>query len=294
MGGMVKIGMIGYNEGNGHPYSFSAIINGYDPHMMAKSPYPVIANYLSKRLPEEFGIRDFNITHIWSPDAKISQNIAECTFIPNVVSEYKNIKNEVDAIIIARDDVESHYEIANYFLNQGLPVLVDKPLCDRIEHLDHFLPYIENGQLMSCSGLRYQPEIVSLFDGKLDKEEICFVNTLTVLDWKKYGIHVLEAITPIMGNKIKKVSNLNDSRNRIVKIEYQSGQYALIQINDQCMNPIQASFYTKDKMYNTIFNQNFVCFKTMLSEFGRMITEKIIPIDPIETYQIVKTIIEGE
>jgi len=26
---MIKIGMIGLSEGNGHPYSFSAIINGY-------------------------------------------------------------------------------------------------------------------------------------------------------------------------------------------------------------------------------------------------------------------------
>ena len=27
---ILKIGMIGYNEGNGHPYSYSAIFNGYN------------------------------------------------------------------------------------------------------------------------------------------------------------------------------------------------------------------------------------------------------------------------
>ena len=27
---MIKIGIIGYSEGNGHPYSYSSIFNGFD------------------------------------------------------------------------------------------------------------------------------------------------------------------------------------------------------------------------------------------------------------------------
>ena len=27
----IRLGMIGMNDGNGHPYSWSAIFNGYDP-----------------------------------------------------------------------------------------------------------------------------------------------------------------------------------------------------------------------------------------------------------------------
>ena len=27
----IRLGMIGMNDGNGHPYSWSAICNGYDP-----------------------------------------------------------------------------------------------------------------------------------------------------------------------------------------------------------------------------------------------------------------------
>ena len=34
---MIKIGIIGTSEGNGHPYSFSAIINGYDDKNMSMS-----------------------------------------------------------------------------------------------------------------------------------------------------------------------------------------------------------------------------------------------------------------
>ena len=31
----VRVGMIGMSEGNGHPFSFSAIINGYDDDGLA-------------------------------------------------------------------------------------------------------------------------------------------------------------------------------------------------------------------------------------------------------------------
>lgn len=290
---MVKLGMVGYNEGNGHPYSFSAIINGYDSNEMAKSPYPVISNYLSERDKNEFGIGEYKVTHIWTPNISLSKNIANCTYIPNIVSNYEDLVGNVDAIIIARDDVESHYSLVKFFLEEGLSVFVDKPLCNSKEHLNYFMPFIESAQLMSCSGLRYHPDIISCFDGKLKKEEICFVNTFSVLDWMKYGIHVLEAITPIMGYNIKEIRSLNDPNNILAKIIYESGQYVLIQINKHCMNPISAEFYTFNSSFKTVFNKNFICFKNMLLKFTQMLETKKAPIHPEETYAIVETIIKG-
>ncbi len=34
---VMNLGIIGYNKNNGHPYSFSAIINGYDKNYLIKS-----------------------------------------------------------------------------------------------------------------------------------------------------------------------------------------------------------------------------------------------------------------
>ena len=48
----IKLGIIGYNEGNGHPYSFSAIINGFNPNA-DWSRYPQILEYLKlNQLPK--------------------------------------------------------------------------------------------------------------------------------------------------------------------------------------------------------------------------------------------------
>ncbi len=49
LGAELRLAMLGMIEGNGHPYSWSAIVNGYDPAAMAACPYPVIPVYLGKQ-----------------------------------------------------------------------------------------------------------------------------------------------------------------------------------------------------------------------------------------------------
>ena len=287
---MIKIGIIGYNEGNGHPYSFSAIINGFDKEKMARSRYPVIYNYLIKRKSVEFGIADFEVTHIWTPYKEISKEIADCTYIKNVVEHYEEFSGQVDAVIIARDDVESHYEIARYFLEQGLFVLVDKPLAINEGEIAYYRPFLEKARLMSCSGLRYKPEIETCFDQALRAEDICFINAYSVLDWYKYGIHVLEAVTPLLGNCVTKVQHLNDTLNCLVKISYAEGKYLLIQINKKYGWGIKADIFTKNGFFQVNFDDNFTCFKRMLQEFHQMIKSGKPSIPADETISILHSI----
>ena len=47
----MKIGIIGESKGNGHPYSWSAIINGFDSNILDKVPFPAIQNYLCHVVP---------------------------------------------------------------------------------------------------------------------------------------------------------------------------------------------------------------------------------------------------
>ena len=48
----IKAGIIGISDGNGHPYSWSAIANGFDLELIRKCGYPVISQYLEdKKVP---------------------------------------------------------------------------------------------------------------------------------------------------------------------------------------------------------------------------------------------------
>ena len=53
----IRLAMLGMVEGNGHPYSWSAIINGrYDMARMAECGYPSIPEYLGAQPKEALGI----------------------------------------------------------------------------------------------------------------------------------------------------------------------------------------------------------------------------------------------
>ena len=288
---LLKIGIIGYNEGNGHPYSFSSIINGYDDLHMKNSRYPIIYKYLKKRKKEDFGIPNVKVTHIWTPDISISTEISKCCFIGNVSESYEDFIGNVDAVIIARDDAKSHREIAEFFLKNEVFTFIDKPLCDSYEDLQFFIPFLRKGLLMSCSGLRYYPKILEISKLKNINKNIVYTNSNSFYDWFKYGIHVMESVIPIMGNEISWIQNIGEGENNIVRINYRAGNYSIIILNESSSFILSSQIICKNKTYNINYDDNFTCFKTLLFEFVKQIKSKKPSINPDETINLIYAMI---
>ncbi len=80
----IKLGMIGINEGNGHPFSFSAIINGFDHEGMKNSGWDVIYNYLKIRDASEFGFDNVQVTHAWTQDPEQTKMLARASRIQGI------------------------------------------------------------------------------------------------------------------------------------------------------------------------------------------------------------------
>ena len=60
----LKLAMLGMTEGNGHPYSWSIIINGkYNAQALSKCPYAAIIDYISKQPQNTLGIENAEVTH---------------------------------------------------------------------------------------------------------------------------------------------------------------------------------------------------------------------------------------
>ena len=293
---MVKInlGLIGYNEGNGHPYSFSAIINGYNEDAMKRSRYPQISNYLDARKKSDFDIYDAEITYVWTPYDEVSNEISKCCNIKNIVLKYEDMADHIDGVIIARDDVESHLEISEFFLAKNIPVFLDKPLCSTIKELKYFIPFLRNGLLMSCSGLRYFPKIVSLSHDEAFKSSIISSNSFSFKDWTKYGIHVIEAVLPVMGYEIDWVQNIGEGINNILRIQYKSKKFSIIQLNEKSSFELSTFFLTKKDNALIHYNDNFSCFKSLMKEFIKQVKTKKPSINPNETINAICSLIASE
>jgi len=97
----IRIGILGFTEGNGHPYSWSAMFNGYNPEEMKTCGFPVIPEYLAKQPPETFGIPGAKITCVcctgyaqWEE----AEHIARAANIPTVCDDPAEMIGQVDAV----------------------------------------------------------------------------------------------------------------------------------------------------------------------------------------------------
>ena len=83
----LKIGILGFTEGNGHPYSWSAMLNGYDKEEMETCSFPVSPRYLEKQPAHTFGIPGAKITCVCctgAADRAEAEHIARAAHIPTV------------------------------------------------------------------------------------------------------------------------------------------------------------------------------------------------------------------
>ena len=136
-----KIAMLGMVDGNGHPYSWSAMFNNYNKEEMEHCGFPVIPRYLEKEPEESFGIRGAKITHIWTDDPADAVKVAAASRIPNIVEKAEDVIGQVDAVIIGTDKGGEHVGRTKPFVEAGLPIFVDKPLVDNVEDLKTFIEW---------------------------------------------------------------------------------------------------------------------------------------------------------
>ncbi len=289
---MSSLGIIGLSEGNGHPFSYSSIINGYSPEGLAASGWPGIYDYVRRRHASEFGLADWKVTHAWTQDPEATSRLCAASSIPNAARDYHEFLGKVDAVIIARDDYETHFAMAQPFLEAGLPVFIDKPLSLDISELRAFRPFLASGQLMSCSGMRYSRELDEPRANLGSYGRLKLVRGAVVLSWEKYGVHLLEAILEMISARPLAV--------RMLPAEHAS---AVVRLNDGTLVQIDALGECPPSFHIDLFGtqrkgafditDNFSMFRRMLWEFTESIRQGRPAISPDRTLDIMRVLIAG-
>lgn len=219
---LLRLAMLGMIPGNGHPYSWSAIINGFDQEALESCPYPAIIDYLSRQ--EAVGITGARVTHVWTDDPADAPRVAALAAIPNVAAAPGDVLGEVDAVVIAVDDGDDHVERARPFVEAGLPVLIDKPLATNGADLRTFAAWHRAGaQILSSSGLRYASELSELEGFSWE-----WISAVTCNTWKRYGIHILEPVYCVAGPGFESVRSTLAGSNQIVELRHASGRLATL------------------------------------------------------------------
>lgn len=290
-----KIGIIGISEGNGHPFSFSSIVNGYSDSDLRQTGWKVIYDYVSRRDPSEFGFAGYQISHAWTQNKVETDLLCRACNIPNIVDHFENMIDQVDGVIIARDDYESHYEIAKVFLESDIPVFVDKPLSLNINELRYFKPFLESGKLMSCSGMRYAKEVDQLRQDMNEARfgEIKLVRGTVINSWEKYGIHLVDTVlnlSPFVPESVLCIGSKED----LINITMTDG--TLVQIDALGNIPLafHIDIYGSKKIAKVEINDNFSMFRRTIWHFLNSIDSKTPAIPAETTINAMRILIAGQ
>jgi hypothetical protein len=293
----IRLAMLGMVDGNGHPYSWSAIINGrYDAATMAECGYPVIPQYLGAEPQENLGIPGARVTHVWCDDPADSAKVARAAYIPHVVGRPEDVIGQVDAVIIATDRGWEHVDRARPFVEAGLPLFIDKPLCDRQEDLAQFVRWQSEGKaILSTSCMRYAREFVACGARLAELGSLRLVTITTPKSWERYGIHALEAVYPLLqpGGWLS-VANTGTAEANIVHARHGDGvDVVLSAVADMYGAFGCLGLYGTKGAITERFQDTFYAFKAQLVAFVEYLRTGGLPFPFPQTVELMKIIIAG-
>ncbi len=294
--GHIKLGVIGLSEGNGHPYSWSAIFNGYNPKAMAFCPFPVIPEYLSEQTFPDDCIKGASVTHIWTQDLKISEHIAEASKITHVCEQPEDMIGQVDAVLLARDDAENHFEMSRPFLEAGLPVFIDKPLALSREVAEKILDLEQyENQVFTCTALRFASEFEMSADMLEEIGDIESIKAITPKSWEKYGVHIIEPVFKML-NQLDHPNQITIKKsNDTVKanVEWADGISAEFTSMGSLIVPLKVSVYGSRGFVDLVFKDVFSAFRSSLQYFVNLIKGEVPNIPRRQTLGIIDVIEKG-
>ena len=292
---MLKLGIIGLSEGNGHPYSWSAIINGnYNQKAMADCGYPTIPAYLGAN-KDTLGIEGAQVTHIWTQEKELSQHIANASHIDNIVDNMEDMIGKVDAVLLARDDPENHKAMAKPFIDANVPIFIDKPLAFCREDLNYFTKQIEKGKfIMSSSALRYSAGNQSMRELLPTVGNIKLVVAVGAKDLRKYAVHYIEGMIAFLGDpKVDAVQHVSESGKDILYLELDGGILATIHIFKGITGG-ELNIYGDKGTLNINHGGAYVCFRSQLVDVIRSFKAGKSRLDYSKTYNIINALVAAK
>ena len=294
----IRLAMIGCTAGNGHPYSWSAMFNGYDKALMtAECPFAGIPAYLNKQPPETVPMAGAKVTHIHcSGDGGFTaEHVAKCSLIPHVVAKPTDVIGHVDAVIIGTDIGGEHVTRARPFVEAGLPVFVDKPLADNAADLKVFTDWVAQGKaIMSSSSMRYTKEFIPYRLSTHDLGALRFVSITTPKSWETYGIHALEAIYPILGPGFVSVRNTGTKDRNIVHLKHKCGADAIVVASYDMSGGFGALTLCGTAGQKQLTSgDSFYSFKAQLVAFVDYLRTGVRPFPFAETVELIHLVIGG-
>ncbi len=203
------------------------------------------------------GVCPVEITALWDSGETrpehYAESFAESMGFPHgtAVNELADVLERSDGVIIHTANWDRHREQAEFFLDAGKSVFLDKPIAGNPRDIFRLLERIRNGaRLTGGSSLRYCPEIMELLAlPETERGRIHTVCSSIGSDEFNYGIHGYSMICGILGGGALSARFLPGTEKGQVFMRWNSGAAAFLTLAEPAGLPFNAAVTTDKKLF---------------------------------------------
>ena len=95
-------------------------------------------------------IDDIEVCGVYSYDPEASQKLHDTFGVP-VMENYDSLVGQLDGLIITARHGDNHYKYAKPYLNDGIPMFIDKPITISEEDAREFMAILKRKRSLSAA-----------------------------------------------------------------------------------------------------------------------------------------------
>lgn len=207
----------------------------------------------------------------------MSARIADASKIQTVVASRQDMIGDIDAVLLARDDAGSHFDLARPFLEAGLPVYIDKPIALSLGDLDRLRKaQVFQDQIFSCSALINADELKLTKEQKEGIGEIKYVDACIPKYWATYAVHIIEPVMAFLDGKKRRlkaqsVTSAEAGLRSLTCIAEDGTVVRFTTLGTDVVGGLTIRVFGTGGHVELSFSDSFRAFKKTLSEFAAVV-----------------------
>ena len=169
------------------------------------------------------------VTKLWGANAAQARAKAADTGVDEVVSAPEEVMQGVDAVFVLNRWGPDHFAPAMQAVERGLPLFVDKPLCDDPrEAVTLVRAAAKSGvPLMSASAVRYDSAFRQLLERLPGLGRTRSIMFTLPQNWQLYGVHAVDVMHAVFGVGAVDVTSIRNELGDVVTIRWPDGQVGI-------------------------------------------------------------------
>jgi len=138
------------------------------------------------------------------------------------------------------------------------------------------------------------PEMQQAAAHRVDLGELRWITIFTCKTWERYGIHALEAVSPLLGCGFQTVKALTDERGDVMHLTHTSGAAVTIgAIHDAYGSFGAVHLYGTRGQLPLRLMDTYAAFRAQLVAFITMLQTGVRPVSMEETVELMRVLIAG-